>query len=127
MFGKDVDLAPADVMATLVPLVELRQLHVPSRGVVLNAAPGFQLLMTKRTSTSGTGSNRKAFDVRKATAVAALDHPGEAELRTLVAALYPQCQDAAEKLVVCYQVGWSGHQTKSVPSYHVPTLGTNGS
>ena len=38
---EDVHLAPSDVMSTLLPLIERRQLHVPSRGVVIDASPGW--------------------------------------------------------------------------------------
>ncbi|GFH15702.1 uncharacterized protein HaLaN_11979, partial [Haematococcus lacustris] len=43
---EDVNMAPPDVLAALVPLLEGGSLTVPSRGEVLQAAPGFQLLAT---------------------------------------------------------------------------------
>ena len=41
---EDVNLAPPDVLAALVPLLEARQLHLPQRGATIAAAPGFQLV-----------------------------------------------------------------------------------
>ena len=95
LLAEDADLAPADVTATLIPLIELRQLHVPSRGVILNAAPEFQLFMTQRVSGA-------SFDLTKSAVVVTLDHLNEGELRTMVETLHPKCKDAAEKMVVCY-------------------------
>ena len=47
-----LDAAPPDVLAALVPLLESRVLHIPSRGQVLTAAPGFQLFGTITSSAS---------------------------------------------------------------------------
>lgn len=41
---EDINLAPPEVLATLVPLLERGQLHIPQRAQVVEAAPGFQLL-----------------------------------------------------------------------------------
>lgn len=41
---EDLDRAPPDVAAALVPLLESRKLPLPHRGQSLRAAPGFQLL-----------------------------------------------------------------------------------
>ena len=43
---EDINMAPPDLLAALVPLLERRVLHVPSRGQVIPAAPGFILLAT---------------------------------------------------------------------------------
>ena len=77
---------------------------MPSRGIVLNAAPSFQLFMTRRVAITGTsGGSRKSFDFKKATTVITLQSPDETELKILVSSLYPNCRDAADKLVSCYQ------------------------
>ena len=43
---EDVDLAPFEVLAALVPLLEERRLYVPGRGESVPAAEGFQLFGT---------------------------------------------------------------------------------
>ena len=43
---EDINLAPADVLAALVPLLERRRLHLPQAGRTVAAAPGFQMLAT---------------------------------------------------------------------------------
>ena len=96
---EDADLAPSDVLATLIPLIELRQLHVSSRGVILNAAAEFQLFLTRRTGSTNT----RAFDLTKSSTVVDVQHLADAELSHLLRSLYPKCNDAIEKMVQCYQ------------------------
>ena len=43
---EDVNLAPPDVLAALIPLLERRQLQLPQRAHAMHAAPGFQLIAT---------------------------------------------------------------------------------
>lgn len=43
---EDVNLAPPDVLAALIPLLERRQLQLPQRARAMHAAPGFQLIAT---------------------------------------------------------------------------------
>lgn len=53
---EDANLAPPDVLAALVPLLEGRTLALPGRGEVLQASSGFQLLATV-TSAPGSGAS----------------------------------------------------------------------
>ena len=46
-------MAPAEVLAGLVPLLEARQLPLPQRGEVVRAAAGFQLLASVTTAPGG--------------------------------------------------------------------------
>lgn len=43
---EDIDSAPTEVLATLLPLLEKRQLEIPSRNQVERAKPGFKLIAT---------------------------------------------------------------------------------
>ena len=54
---EDLNLAPPEVLAALVPLLGSRQLHLPQRAQVINAAPGFQLLAS---ITTAPGENTSA-------------------------------------------------------------------
>ena len=47
---EDINLAPTDVLAALVPLLETRQLQLPQRAQSITAAEGFQLIATITTS-----------------------------------------------------------------------------
>lgn len=53
---EDINLAPPEVLAALVPLLEGRALHIAARAEVVSAAPGFQLIATI-TSTPGGGGH----------------------------------------------------------------------
>lgn len=44
---EDIDLAPAEVMSVLIPLLETRKIFIPGRGDVIEAANGFQLFATQ--------------------------------------------------------------------------------
>ncbi|CAG8452138.1 711_t:CDS:10 [Ambispora gerdemannii] len=44
---EDIDLAPSEVISVLIPLLETRQLFIPSRGEVIKAKEGFQIFATK--------------------------------------------------------------------------------
>lgn len=43
---EDINLAPADVLATLLPLLENGRLNLSQRAEVIEAKPGFQLHAT---------------------------------------------------------------------------------
>ena len=47
---EDLNLAPPEVLAALVPLLADRQLHLPQRAQVIKAAPGFQFLASITTA-----------------------------------------------------------------------------
>lgn len=47
---EDLNLAPPEVLAALVPLLGSGQLHLPQRAQVIKAAPGFQLLASITTA-----------------------------------------------------------------------------
>ncbi|KAG7670517.1 hypothetical protein KSW81_003079 [Nannochloris sp. 'desiccata'] len=53
---EDINLASAEVLAMLLPLVERRMLHIPSRGEELTAAHGFQLIATVTSDPGAMGA-----------------------------------------------------------------------
>jgi len=68
---EDLNLAPPEVLAALVPLLGSRQLHLPQRAQLINAAPGFQLLASITTApgehpSSEQASFRKAHSMQVA-------------------------------------------------------------
>lgn len=87
---EDIDLAPAEVVAALLPLVEDRRLVLPGSGAVLEAARGFHLFGSV-TYVGGRGS-RGGGDAlgggRWARAV--MEHPGGAEQGAILGGLFPQ-------------------------------------
>jgi midasin len=91
-----VDTAPPDVLAALLPLLESGVLHIPSRGQVLTAAPGFQVLGTVTTATSSSAAGAVAVSSSTAADVlggmwskVVLQAPTEVEQLTILQGLFP--------------------------------------
>ena len=99
---EDINLASAEVLATLLPLVERRMLHVPSRGEELTAVRGFQLIATV-TSDPGAmgagvyGSSAAVKDLLGGLFHTVLMEPATAaEQSEIVSKLYPQVAPLVE-------------------------------
>jgi midasin len=58
VFIEDLDRAPSEIMSTLLPLVENRELLIPGRGEVIRAARGFKVIATMRTVSDLRGGER---------------------------------------------------------------------
>ena len=86
---EDVDAAPADVMTSLVPLLEGRPLAVPGRGESLAPAPGFALFGSV---TSRVGAPRELASPGLWARVQ-MTPPPASELAAILGGLYPH--DAA--------------------------------
>ncbi|KAH3685853.1 hypothetical protein WICPIJ_003141 [Wickerhamomyces pijperi] len=56
---EDIDKAPTEVLSVLLSLLEKRELTIPSRGEVIKAANGFQLISTIRTSAEKSKKGKK--------------------------------------------------------------------
>lgn len=93
-----IDTAPPDVLAALLPLLESGVLHIPSRGQVLTAAPGFQVLGTVTTTSSSAAAGAGAVAVSSSTAAdvlggmwskVVLQAPTEAEQLSILQGLFP--------------------------------------
>ncbi|CAO3637326.1 unnamed protein product [Cunninghamella blakesleeana] len=52
---EDIDLAPAEVLSVLLPLLETKKLFIPSRGEEIKAKEGFQLFGTRSLIPSKSG------------------------------------------------------------------------
>nr|KAJ3422092.1 hypothetical protein HK105_001196 [Polyrhizophydium stewartii] len=105
---EDIDLAPVDVVAVLVPLLETRWLHVPSRGERIRAKDSFRIFATRRTTT-GTGAARPSRSsssqkhlgesLWNTLEVAEL---AEAELRQIVLESFPTLAGCADDIMRSY-------------------------
>ncbi|KAI9487690.1 MAG: hypothetical protein EXX96DRAFT_514297 [Benjaminiella poitrasii] len=62
---EDIDLAPAEVLSVILPLLETRQLFIPSRGEKIKAKEGFQLFGTRSfvPTRSGKGMSTRGGDL----------------------------------------------------------------
>ncbi|KAK9809153.1 hypothetical protein WJX72_010301 [[Myrmecia] bisecta] len=92
---EDLNLAPPDVLAALVPLLESRTLHLPQRAQTTAAAPGFQLLASITCAPGGgsAGAYGSSQGVREVLgglwATVAVEPPSEAEQQSILAAVHP--------------------------------------
>jgi midasin len=89
---EDLDRAPAEVIGTLLPLIERGTLSIPNRKAVIHAAHGFRILATIRTTL-----NHKGEEIRPLTHMLGIRHwlqvhlsvPDHAEHGTIAQALFP--------------------------------------
>lgn len=49
---EDINLAPLEIISTLIPLLETRKLFIPGRDEVIPAHTQFQLFATQKTSST---------------------------------------------------------------------------
>ncbi|KAJ1343425.1 hypothetical protein BSLG_002014 [Batrachochytrium salamandrivorans] len=62
---EDIDLAPVDVVAVLVPLLETRWLYIPSRGERIQAKDSFRIFATRRVAATSNGNSHSEKSRRK--------------------------------------------------------------
>jgi midasin len=102
---EDLDRAPPDIMSTLLPLLERRELLIPNRGEYIRAAPGFRLIATIRSFLNGKlelvtpGANM--IGSRHWTTVPMLVPPDH-ELAEVVAHQYPILASYRGKIIDVY-------------------------
>lgn len=100
---EDIDNAPTDVLGVLLPLIERRELLVPSRAETIKAARGFRLITTARTapwtpqdvSTASLLCSRLWLRVD-------IEMPPESELQTIVNAKHPLLQTISPSILGTY-------------------------
>ncbi|RMZ52645.1 hypothetical protein APUTEX25_000764 [Auxenochlorella protothecoides] len=92
---EDINLAPPEVLAALIPLAERRQLHVAARGQTLTAHPGFQLFATVTSTPQGVGAGAYGSAAAVMDMLGGLFHhvktdaPGEEDQAIILRTLYP--------------------------------------
>ncbi|KAK3671964.1 AAA ATPase midasin [Recurvomyces mirabilis] len=56
---EDLDRAPNEIIGTLLPLIERRELLIPSRKQTIRAAPGFRIIATVRSTINHSGAETR--------------------------------------------------------------------
>ncbi|KAI9712029.1 MAG: hypothetical protein M1820_001738 [Bogoriella megaspora] len=105
IFIEDIDRASNEILSTLLPLIERRELLIPSRGETLKAAKGFRIIATTRTNVtlqdkeSITGFNMLGirFWQQVHIAMASTD-----ELREISLCLYPKVGSFISRMIGIY-------------------------
>lgn len=105
VFIEDLDRAPNDVISTLLPLIERRELVIPSRGQTIYAARGFRIIATMRTSMGSSGQeNRPALNLLGARhwQTVHTEMPSPDELRIITLGLFPTLNEYAAQFVAVF-------------------------
>lgn len=95
---EDVDAAPQEVLAALIPLLEGRSLMVPGRAEPLTPAAGFRLFGTISTRMGGTGGRPEPATARLWSRVTVAP-PTHAELVDILRGLFPCAADLVEPML----------------------------
>lgn len=97
---EDIDKAPNEVLSILMGLLENRQLTIPSRGEVIYAANGFQLISTVRTQSSkDTLPELIGMRLWKTLHLVDLD---ETDLTTILNKKFPLLKNFNDLFIKCY-------------------------
>lgn len=100
---EDIDKAPTEILSVLLPLLEKRELLIPSRGETIKAAPGFQLFATIRTSHTKNGSAIVPDIIGKRLwSHVHVESPSVEELKLIIRLRFPLLSKQAEKFVDTY-------------------------
>ena len=103
---EDLDRAPTEIMGTLLPLVEKRELLIPNRKQTVHAAQGFRIIATVRTTI-----NHRGVETRPMTHMLGARHwqnvniqmPSMDEQRQIAGELYPSLSDLLPQFMVVYE------------------------
>jgi midasin len=98
---EDVDQAPPDVLSVLEPLIQRRELHILSRGVVLQAHPAFQLFITSRLPMHSV-IKLKLTKLSNQLSVVHIPPWSEDEMLSLLTQLFPTLAQAVSKMIAYF-------------------------
>ena len=95
---EDIDQAPPDVLSALEPLIQRRELHILSRGMVIQAHPGFHMFITSRCDKNDLVKLR-ITKLQHCLKLTEIGKWSENEMVTLISTLHPNLAGAACKMV----------------------------
>lgn len=103
---EDLDRAPTEIISTLLPLLERRELLIPNWGETIRAAPGFKIVATVRSAVNSRGE-----DFNPTTNMIGTRHwqqirfrtPSEDELAEVIVNKYPILRTHTRRFVEVYR------------------------
>lgn len=98
---EDIDKAPTEVLSILLTLLEKRELSIPSRGEVIRAHSGFQLISTIR-SLNDEGTRVPDLIGLRLWDLIEVQTPSEMELRNILATKFPLLKNLIAKFIIVY-------------------------
>ncbi|KAL6716928.1 AAA ATPase midasin [Lecanora helva] len=107
VFIEDLDRAPPEVISTLLPLLERRELLVPNLGESIRAAPGFKLLASMRSNLTSSGQ-----EILPTSGMIGLRHwrhvalrmPSDEELAEIILEKFPLLQNHIPSFMDVYRL-----------------------
>jgi midasin len=109
---EDIDKAPTEVLSILLSLLEKRELTVPSRGEIIKAANGFQLISTIRSSNDLKNSIPDLIGLRL-WKILTVEEPSEEELKSMICAKFPSLTNMVPMFIRLYKSIQETYNTKS--------------
>ena len=105
---EDIDKAPTEVLSILLTLLEKRELIIPSRGEVIKAANGFQLISTVCINSDVSKNSDKASYVPNQIGIRIwntihLEEPDDADLTKILCQKFPVLAQLVPKLILSYK------------------------
>ncbi|ORY03799.1 P-loop containing nucleoside triphosphate hydrolase protein, partial [Basidiobolus meristosporus CBS 931.73] len=122
---EDIDLAPMEVTSVLIPLLETRELFIPSRGERFVAKDGFQLFATRSLMPNGTavrssiGNNVMANSLWTRVEVKPLDMN---ELKDVIEKRYPRLRSISPVIIRVFTTITEIFQDRQYSSITISTM-----
>ncbi|CAM1297592.1 MDN1 (predicted) [Pycnogonum litorale] len=103
---EDVDLAPVDVLSTLIPILESKTMTLPGRSEIIKAAPGFHVFATQRILISSSGSYTNTASslsiVDQLWTKIRVEPLSESELLRVISVKWPELQSVQDRILQVY-------------------------
>ncbi|KAK4503097.1 hypothetical protein PRZ48_006524 [Zasmidium cellare] len=103
---EDLDRAPNEVLGTLLPIIEKRQLLIPNRKETIFAAEGFRIIATVRTAVNHRGEETKPLThmvgYRHWNPIS-INMPAAPEQATIARSLFPKLEKLMPQFIAVYE------------------------
>eukprot|EP00794_Sanderia_malayensis_P000583 gene583-1243_t len=99
---EDIDSAPLDVVSVLIPLMESKSLVISGISKIINAAPGFQLFLTRRVQKGHNHQNAPSAAIEHLCSTICLEPMTKEELEYIACKKYPHLETIIPKLIDVY-------------------------
>ncbi|KAF2171699.1 hypothetical protein M409DRAFT_17936 [Zasmidium cellare ATCC 36951] len=119
VFIEDLDRAPNEVLGTLLPIIEKRQLLIPNRKETVFAAEGFRIIATVRTTVNHRGEETKPLThmvgYRHWNPIS-INMPTVVEQATIARSLFPKLERLMPQFIAVYERLSAARQTSMAQS-----------
>lgn len=99
---EDIDKAPTEVLSVLLTLLEKRELTIPSRGEIIKAKNGFQLISTIRISDDSSKDTIPDLIGLRLWELIKVAVPTEIDLRNILVTKFPLLKNFIVPFIRCY-------------------------